>query len=87
MLREYELNLTQPWQYDPSANSSIANSFGSAALRFGHSTVGNMYTGPDNFDMPIDDMHNPTPLYNLQQGGVDSILNGLLEQSARKTDR
>ena len=46
-----------------------------------------MYTRPDFFDMPIDDMHNPTPLYNLQQGGVDSILNGRLEQSARKIDR
>lgn len=46
-----------------------------------------MYTRPDFFDMPIDDMHNPTPLYNLQQGDVDSILNGMLEQSARKIDR
>lgn len=58
-----------------------------AALRFGHSAVGNVYTRPGHFDMPVDDMHNPTPLYDLEQGGVDGILNGLLEKPARKIDR
>ena len=46
-----------------------------------------MYIRPGHFDVPISDFHNPTPLYDLQSGGVDGILRGLLEQSASKIDR
>ena len=86
-LRKYDLNIDSYTGYNSSADPTIANSFAAAALRFGHSTVGNMYTRPGHFDVPISDYHNPTPLYDLQSGGVDGILRGLLEQSARKIDR
>ena len=42
---------------------------------------------PGHTDLQVDDFHNPTPLYHLQEGGVDGILKGLLDQSARRIDR
>ncbi|KAM7439485.1 hypothetical protein ABFA07_011151 [Porites harrisoni] len=67
--------------YDASVDPSIANSFATAALRYGHSTVGNIYKPC----IPTADFHNPAPLY--AENGVDAILRGLLYQPAREVDR
>ncbi|XP_078361510.1 peroxidasin homolog pxn-1-like [Oculina patagonica] len=87
MLQAYDLKLNSYTGYNSSADASIANSFAAAALRFGHSTIGKAYIRPGHLDVPVKDFHDPTPLYNLQEGGVDGILKGLLQQSARKIDR
>ena len=74
--------------HNTSVDPSIVKSFPTAALRFGHSAVGNSYKLTGNgmcARIPIADFHNPAPLY--EEGGVDLILRGLLEQSARKVDR
>ena len=58
-----------------------------AALRFGHNTVGNTYKrgGSECARIPVADLHNPTLLY--EEYGIDGILEGILKQSARKIDR
>ena len=67
--------------YHVSVDPSIANSFATAALRYGHSAVGNFYKPCT----PTADFHNPAPLY--AENGVDAILRGLLNQPAREVDR
>ena len=71
--------------YCETVDLSITNSFATAALRYGHSTVGNFYerTGADSLD--VADFHNPDPLY--EDGGIDGLLGGMLEQPAKEIDR
>lgn len=58
-----------------------------AALRFGHSTIGNTYKrgGSECARIPVADLHNLTLLY--EEYGIDGILKEILQQSARKIDR
>lgn len=73
--------------YCESVDLSIANSFATAALRYGHSTVGNFCerTGAHSLPLHVADFYNPEPLY--EDGGIDGFLGGMLKQPAKEIDR
>ncbi|XP_043188450.1 peroxidase-like [Amphibalanus amphitrite] len=77
--------------YNSSVNPSIANSFGAAAFRFGHSLVNSKLSRCDKFGnhMNLDislhkELMNPAQLHNI--GSVDRLMFGLLYQPAQRRD-
>ncbi|XP_037082057.1 peroxidase-like [Pollicipes pollicipes] len=69
--------------YNSSVNPTIANSFGSAAFRFGHSLVNSKLDRCDKFGNSVkfdislhQELMNPAQLHNI--GSVDRLMFGLL---------
>ncbi|KAI8519677.1 hypothetical protein Bbelb_029340 [Branchiostoma belcheri] len=81
--------------YDASVNPTISNVFATAAYRFGHSLVNNLFQryAPDfnqGSSYPIQlpfAFFNPSHIFNSDQGGPDSILRGLTAQPHQDFDR
>ncbi|XP_025074585.1 uncharacterized protein LOC105429244 [Pogonomyrmex barbatus] len=77
--------------YDPSVNPTVANSFSTAAYRFGHSLVQPSFVRFDSDHRPIfnnvsihNEFSNPTNLETA--GSVDRLLLGLVNQPCQKRD-
>ncbi|XP_012230188.2 uncharacterized protein [Linepithema humile] len=77
--------------YDPTVNPTIANSFATAAYRFGHSLVQRSFIRFDSNHQPIlnnvsihDEFSNPA---NLEaSGSVDRLVLGLVNQPCQRRD-
>lgn len=69
--------------YDPEVNPTLANSFSTAALRFGHTIVNPLLYRLDKDFKPIKEGHIPlheaffAPERLLSEGGIDPLLRGL----------
>ncbi|XP_070163431.1 uncharacterized protein [Polyergus mexicanus] len=77
--------------YDPTINPTIANSFSTAAYRFGHSLVQQSFIRFDSDHRPIfnnvsihDEFSNPANLETA--GSVDRLLLGLVNQPCQRRD-
>ncbi|XP_018359587.1 PREDICTED: uncharacterized protein LOC108758877 [Trachymyrmex cornetzi] len=77
--------------YDPTVNPTIANSFSTAAYRFGHSLVQRSFIRFDSDHRPIfnnvsihDEFTNPVNLDTA--GSVDRLLLGLVNQPCQRRD-
>ncbi|XP_046823371.1 uncharacterized protein LOC124426120 [Vespa crabro] len=77
--------------YDPSVNPTIANSFSTAAYRFGHSLVQHSFVRFDGNHRPFfnnvsihDEFRNSENLETA--GSVDRLLLGLVNQPSQKRD-
>ncbi|XP_029672350.1 uncharacterized protein LOC115240990 [Formica exsecta] len=77
--------------YDPTINPTIANSFSTAAYRFGHSLVQQSFIRFDSNHRPIfnnvsihDEFSNPANLETA--GSVDRLLLGLVNQPCQRRD-
>ncbi|XP_011866914.1 PREDICTED: uncharacterized protein LOC105561494 isoform X2 [Vollenhovia emeryi] len=77
--------------YDPTVNPTIANSFSTAAYRFGHSLVQRSFVRFDSDHRPIfnnvsihDEFSNPANLDTA--GSVDRLLLGLVNQPCQRRD-
>ncbi|XP_071637143.1 uncharacterized protein [Temnothorax longispinosus] len=77
--------------YDPTVNPTIANSFSTAAYRFGHSLVQRSFIRFDSDHRPIfnnvsihDEFSNPANLDTA--GSVDRLLLGLVNQPCQRRD-
>ncbi|XP_066137550.1 uncharacterized protein [Euwallacea fornicatus] len=90
----FDLKLTNTGyfnNYDSRVNPAIANSFSSAAFRFGHSMVQNSFIRTDSHHRPI---HNNVTLHNELDneeniwsiGSLDRLLLGLINQPSQKRD-
>ena len=70
-------------RYNKKTDATISNSFAAAAYRFGHSLVQNQLNRFGNYykkirpEIPMNRFLDPTPLYQINKDGVDSILRGL----------
>ena len=78
--------------YNPAVNPTIPNSVAAAALRFGHSTIREHFSrvGENFLQFPrieVKDFHNPEFIYEVNNGGVDSIMRGLANDVAQNIDR
>ena len=88
--------------YDKNVNPSIFAAFAVAAFRFGHSLVQEEFRRLTqsrfqnkpcrscprrNFlPIPLKDFGNPVYLYEKCEGGIDSIVRGLVKDPAAKVD-
>ncbi|KAJ8942728.1 hypothetical protein NQ318_007895 [Aromia moschata] len=90
----FELNLVRKGyynKYDARVNPSIANSFGAAAFRFGHSMVQNSYVRTDHKHRPL---FNNVTLHEEQEnieniwsfGSLDRLLLGFANQPSQRRD-
>ncbi|KYN35083.1 Chorion peroxidase, partial [Trachymyrmex septentrionalis] len=77
--------------YDPTVNPTIANSFSTAAYRFGHSLIQRSFIRFDSNHKPIfnnvsihDEFINPANLDTA--GSVDRLLLGLINQPCQRRD-
>ncbi|XP_039301843.1 uncharacterized protein LOC105195032 isoform X2 [Solenopsis invicta] len=77
--------------YDPKVNPTIANSFSTAAYRFGHSLVQHSFIRFNSDHRPIfnnvsihDEFRNPANLETA--GSVDRLLLGLVNQPCQRRD-
>ncbi|XP_011686362.1 PREDICTED: uncharacterized protein LOC105449063 isoform X2 [Wasmannia auropunctata] len=77
--------------YDPTINPTIANSFSTAAYRFGHSLVQRSFIRFDSDHRPIfnnvsihDEFSNPANLDTV--GSVDRLVLGLVNQPCQRRD-
>ena len=77
--------------YNDTINPSVANSFGSAAFRFGHSLVKSTisrcnkhYSEVPFFVRLHKEMNNPSNLHNF--GSVDRLMFGLIYQKISRRD-
>ena len=77
--------------YDRNLDPSIPNSMSAAALRFGHSTVRNTFSRVAENNrrfqsLWVKEFHNPEFLYDVDNGGIDSIIRGLFTDPAQNID-
>ncbi|XP_066258453.1 chorion peroxidase-like [Euwallacea similis] len=90
----FDLKLTNTGyfkNYESRVNPTIANSFSTAAFRFGHSMVQNSFIRTDSHHRPI---HNNVTLHNELDneeniwsiGSLDRLLLGLINQPSQKRD-
>ncbi|KAL6441885.1 hypothetical protein ACFW04_002349 [Cataglyphis niger] len=77
--------------YDPTVNPTIANSFSTAAYRFGHSLVQQSFVRFDSNHRPMfnnvsihDEFSNPANLETA--GSIDRLLLGLVNQPCQRRD-
>ncbi|XP_020294336.1 uncharacterized protein LOC109859976 isoform X2 [Pseudomyrmex gracilis] len=77
--------------YDPTVNPTVANSFSTAAYRFGHSLVQQSFVRFDSNHRPIfnnvsihDEFNNPANLETA--GSIDRLLLGLVNQPCQRRD-
>ena len=81
--------------YDESVNPNVLNAFAGAAYRFGHSMIQNNLNrfgvSPQNREFDTIELKehfgNPTPVYDVCNGGVDAIFRGLVRDPAQTVDR
>uniref|UniRef100_T1J925 Uncharacterized protein n=1 Tax=Strigamia maritima TaxID=126957 RepID=T1J925_STRMM len=79
------------WGYDSDLDASMANVFGSAAFRFGHSLVPQSMQRSDKFYNVIEsdielsnEMMSPKILHNF--GAIDRLLLGMVSQETQQRD-
>ena len=77
--------------YNASINPGIPNSFATAALRFGHSTIRDEFKrigkSLNAFPaIPTEEFLNPEFLYETENGGLDSIIRGMATDEAGEVD-
>ena len=77
--------------YNKTVNPAIFNSFAGAAFRFGHSQIQDTFGRFDKDQhelpaIPADENFNPTFLYDMTKGGIDSICRGLIKEASQKVD-
>ena len=82
--------LTANVVYNPSVDPGIANVFATAAYRFGHSMISNIllrynYGGNETQSISLEDAFFE-PVSLIINGGIGSILRGLVSQPAQKID-
>ena len=83
MLGEYK-------QYDPTVESTIINSFATAAFRFGHGLINPVISRFNASMQPIREGNLPlhkaffAPFRLIEEGGIDPIMRGLYGSSAKK---
>ena len=78
------------YRYNPSADASIRNSFGTAAFRFGHTLVKNAF---QQLDPNFDDVRAPIPIRNtffdmtsIFRDGIEPTLFGLIANLSETVD-
>lgn len=94
---DYDLDPTTDDSYftghNTSVNSQLFNEFATAAMRFGHSVVHNIYAryGTDNTEidseLTFSDINfKSEEAYNEDMGGIDSIVRGLINTNPGRLD-
>ncbi|XP_022242090.1 chorion peroxidase-like [Limulus polyphemus] len=75
-------------KYDPTVNAGVANAFATAAFRFGHSLVPGRFLRYSKDTAPSRALRNEffNPGSMLQDGSMDKLLLGLLNQKAQQVD-
>nr|KAG5707120.1 hypothetical protein BaRGS_011831 [Batillaria attramentaria] len=85
----YDLfRLDKPARYDPDLNPTIINSFATAAYRFGHTQINNVYRfGGDNSSVLLQDTFF-RPAFYCQKGeeSHSQVMESLLKDKAEKVD-
>ena len=79
--------------YDPAVNPGIYNEFAAAALRFGHTVVSNVYPRFNSNNRITDNTltfstinMNSDKAYDSTNGGIDSIVRGLVNSKCGQAD-
>ena len=77
--------------YDPNVNPSLSNEFVTAGFRFGHTLIRNILSRAQNNQLkssiPLQDIvFRPVEAYNGRENGIDSILQGMLNDQPSKFD-
>ncbi len=95
VIRQNSLNITLLDPYNPSINAGIFNEFATAAYRYGHSGLPQVFEERFlNPGKPVIKRHNlqdnffNLDLYNADNGrGFDRLMNGMMFRAARPIDR